>query len=303
MRARIHQQPLAVGRPVRRFPNLVCREDDAAGFRGDIVDRDLAAILGLLSAPLSENRGRGEQKSNERFHFLRIVAPLRSGEPVKSWNLIEKALTPDGKELTLHEHDGSYYIRLDGQPLMSTRQHTSEEKLGELACAHVKGKRAARVLIGGLGFGFTLRAALAVLAPDAAVVVAELLAQVIEWNRNSALPLASDAIADPRVRVVQQDVGELIRVARHKFDSIILDVDNGPAPLSAPRNRRLYELAGLQQMRAALRPGGCVAFWSAGPDAAFADLMARAGFTVEIQRARARGHSGATHTIFVGRAI
>jgi spermidine synthase len=222
---------------------------------------------------------------------------------VKTWNLIEQALTPEGKALSLHEHDGSYYIRLDGQPLMSTRKHTSEEKLAQVACAHAKGMRAARVLIGGLGFGFTLRAALAVLAADATVVVAELLAAVIDWNRNPALPLASDAIADPRVTVVQRDVGEAIRAARREFDSIMLDVDNGPAALSATRNRRLYELAGLQQMRAAVRPGGCVAFWSAGPDAAFADRMARAGFTVDVQGSRARGHSGAKHTIFLGRAV
>jgi spermidine synthase len=220
---------------------------------------------------------------------------------MKKWTLVDKTLTPDGKTISLHEHDGSYAIRVDGAQLMSTRRHGSEERLAELACAHVRGVRGARVLIGGLGFGFTLKAALSAVAPDATVVMAEILAAVIAWNSNPAFHLAADALADPRVIVRQQDVGEAIREARGSFDSIILDVDNGPAALSTVGNDRLYHHAGLQMARTALRPGGCVAFWSAAADPAFERRMIHAGFTVEVERCRAHSNSGARHILFLGR--
>lgn len=218
---------------------------------------------------------------------------------MKKWTTVDEALTPDGKTISLHEHDGSYTIRADGAQLMSTRQYASEEKLAELACAHVRGIRGARVLIGGLGFGFTLKAALRAVAPDATVVMAEILAAVIAWNSNPAFHLAAEAMADPRVMVLQQDVGEAIGRARGDFDSIILDVDNGPAALSTAGNGRLYDYAGLRLARTALRPGGCVAFWSAGPDPAFERRMVQAGFTVDVQRSRS--NSGARRTLFLGR--
>jgi spermidine synthase len=220
---------------------------------------------------------------------------------VKKWTTLERALTPDGKTISLEEHDGSYAIRVDGIPLMSTRQHASEEKLAELACAHLREMRGARVLIGGLGFGFTLKAALASLPADANVVVAELLGAVIAWNRDPELPLASKALADSRVTVRQEDAGIVIRRAREAFDSIILDVDNGPAALSTEDNAGLYDSAGLRQARAALRPGGCVAFWSVAPDTAFQRRLEQAGFGVEVQRCRSHGNSGRWHTLFLGR--
>jgi spermidine synthase len=220
---------------------------------------------------------------------------------VKKWTTVDQALTPDGKTISLHEHDGSYAIRVDGIPLMSTRQHASEEKLAELACAHLQGVRRARVLIGGLGFGFTLKAALAAVAGDATVVMAEILGAVIAWNRNPAFPLAAEWLADARVTVLQRDAGEAIREARGSFDSIILDVDNGPAALSTGGNGRLYDYTGLRHARAALRPAGCVAFWSVAPDAAFERLMAQAGFSVEVRRCRSHGSSGRWHTLFLGR--
>ena len=220
---------------------------------------------------------------------------------MKKWTAVDQALTPDGKTISLHEHDGSYMIRVDGVPLMSTRQHASEEKLAELACAHVRGIRGARVLIGGLGFGFTLRAALATVGADATVVVAEILSAVIAWNRNAVLPLAADALADPRVTVLQQDVVEAIREGRGSFDAIILDVDNGPAALSTDSNRRLYDSSGMRNARAALRPAGCLALWSVAPDPAFERLMTQAGFRVEVQRCRSHGSSGRWHTLFLGR--
>jgi spermidine synthase len=220
---------------------------------------------------------------------------------VKKWTPVDQTRTPDGKTVSLVEHDGSYTIRVDGAELMSTRQHASEEKIAELACAHLRWKRRARVLIGGLGFGFTLQASLSALAPDATVVVAEILAAVIAWNRNPLFHLAADAMADPRVTVLQQDVLEAIREARGGFDSIILDVDNGPAALSTESNGRLYNQAGLQLARAALRPAGCVAIWSAAPDPAFQKLMIRAGFTVDVRDCRSRANGGGRHTIFLGR--
>lgn len=220
---------------------------------------------------------------------------------MKKWTSVDKTLTPDGKTISLDEHDGSYTIRVDGATLMSTRQHGSEEKLAELACAHLKGKRRARVLIGGLGFGYTLKAALSALAPDASVVVAELLAAVIAWNRNPSFPLAADALADRRVTLLQQDVVETIRQERNGFDSILLDIDNGPASLTRDGNGHLYCDAGLRLARMALRPAGCLAFWAAAPDAAFEKLMTRAGFAVEVQTCRARPTGGRRHIIFLGR--
>jgi spermidine synthase len=220
---------------------------------------------------------------------------------VKKWTTVDRALTPDGKTISLEEHDGSYAIRVDGVPLMSTRQHASEEKLAELACAHLKGVRDARVLIGGLGFGFTLKAALAAIAADASVVVAELLGPVIGWNRNPACGLAAECLADSRVTILQRDVGDVIRGARRGFDSIILDVDNGPAALSTGGNDRLYDLAGLRHTRAALRPGGSLAVWSVAPDPAFQRRMTQAGFRVETERCRSHGSSGRSHTLFLGK--
>lgn len=221
---------------------------------------------------------------------------------MKKWTTLDQALTPDGKIVSLHEHDGSYTIRVDGATLMSTRQHASEETLARLACAHLKSRARARVLIGGLGFGFTLRASLAILAPDATVEVAEILASVIAWNRNPLYPLAAGAMADPRVKVLQQDVAEVIRQNPGAFDAILLDVDNGAAGLSMGANDRLYDYAGLAAARAALKPGGCVAFWSAAANAAFERLLARAGFQVQVEHCRARPHAGSRHTIFLGRA-
>jgi spermidine synthase len=220
---------------------------------------------------------------------------------VKKWTSVDKTLTADGKTISLDEHDGSYTIRVDGATLMSTRQHASEERIAELACAHLTGKRRARVLIGGLGFGFTLKAALSALAPDAAVVVAEILAAVIAWNRNPSFNLAAEAMEDPRVTVLNQDVAEVIRASRGGFDSIILDVDNGPAALSADSNNRLYNRVGLQLARTALRPEGCLAVWSVAPDPVFERLMTSVGFVVDVHSCRSRSKSGGRHTIFLGR--
>jgi spermidine synthase len=219
---------------------------------------------------------------------------------MKKTTIVDQTRTPDGRVLTLDEHDGAYTIRVDGSVLMGTRQHWSEERLAELACAHVKGRKGARVLIGGLGLGFTLKAALAIVAADARVTVAEILEAVIAWNRRVDLPLAAETLADPRVVVAQRDVVEVIREARGEFDSIMLDVDNGPAALTADANRGLYTMDGLLAAKAALRPDGCVAYWAAGPDATFEGMMKRAGFRVEVRTERARQGGGRRHPVFLG---
>jgi spermidine synthase len=213
---------------------------------------------------------------------------------LKKWNLIDESLTPAGKAITLWEHDGSYAIRVGAEELMSTRQHASEEKLAELACAGVKEKRRARVLVGGLGFGFTLRAVLAAVAKDTEVVVAELLGAVVKWNRDPALPLGSTALADRRVNVVEHDVVGVIGSVRGHFDCVILDVDNGPVALTAQGNAMLYSDDGISMIRASLRPGGCAAFWSAGSSGRFEKTLTRGGFTVTVERV-------GSHRIFLAR--
>lgn len=220
---------------------------------------------------------------------------------MKKWTTVDTARMPDGKVISLYEHDGTYSVRVGGTELMSTRRHASEEKIAELVCAQAKTISGPRILIGGLGFGFTLKAALSVLPSDAMVVLAEILAAVVAWNRNPSFNLAANAMADRRVIVLQEDVADAISESRDAFDCIILDVDNGSTALSTEGNRRLYTANGLFLIRTALRPGGCVAIWSAAPDPAFEKLLARAGFVVDVQRCRPHANSGGWHTIFLGR--
>ena len=211
-----------------------------------------------------------------------------------------RATTPDGRTLTLHERDGAFSIRVDGVELMSNRQHHSEERLAELACAHVRAKRGARVLVGGLGMGFTLRATLASLPPDARVTVAELVPAVIEWNSEPAFGLGADALRDPRVEVVAGDVADVIG-RRRGLDAILLDVDNGADGLTTAGNDALYAPAGLAAARAALVPGGCLAVWSATDDPAFVRRMERSGFGVTTERASLHAGGGSRASLFIGR--
>jgi spermidine synthase len=216
--------------------------------------------------------------------------------------LRDQALTPDGRAMMLYEHDGALTIRVAGVDLMTTRQHHSEEQLAQIACEPLRHTRHARVLIGGLGFGFTLRTALGILGADAAVVVAELMPAVIAWNREPGYGLAGTALDDPRVEVVVGDVAEVLRCHRAGFDAVILDVDNGAAGLTIADNRRLYTATGLARARAALRPGGCLAVWSAADDPAFVERMRRCGLTVTSERARVHAGGGAWNHLFIGRA-
>jgi len=195
--------------------------------------------------------------------------------------------TPDGARLSLHEHDGTFCIRLNGQDLMHSMTCASEVLLGELAAEHLSRNPAARVLIGGLGLGYTLKSVLAGAKAGASVEVAELMAEVVEWNRTFMAGLNGKLLDDPRVTVRLGDVVDIIAKARHgSYDAILLDVDNGPTPMVRASNARLYGAHGLQAMKAALRPGGRLAIWSASPDRSFEGRLRVAGFTAQAVPAR-----------------
>ena len=215
--------------------------------------------------------------------------------------LVDTATIPGGGELRLFRRGDDWTILLDdpviGGDLMNSRQFGSEEALASLTCTGLK--PGARVLIGGLGMGFTLRKALALLPARAEVVVAELVPAVIAWARGPLAGLHGDSLDDPRVRVVERDVAEVI--AGGPWDAILLDVDNGPDGLVRARNDRLYDEAGLSAARRALRAGGVLAVWSAAPDARFVARLKRGGFVVEEAVVRARGTKGPRHVIWLAR--
>jgi len=214
--------------------------------------------------------------------------------------LLAEATTDDGRLMTLHEHDGEFQISVAGVPLMSTRQHHSERRLAELACEHLSGRQAPRMLIGGLGLGFTLRAALEGLGPDAQVTVVELLPAVVEWNRNPDYRLAAGELEDPRVELVVGDVADVIRERPRGFDAILLDVDNGASELTTVSNKELYQAESLQRARAGLRAGGCLAVWSADKDPAFVERMVLFGFSVTTERVPAYPGGKVCNWLFAG---
>jgi len=220
---------------------------------------------------------------------------------VKKWRLLEQLTTPDGSQLSLAEHDGTYAIRVNGRELMSSRHSFSEEQLGVIACQSLRLVKGARVLIGGLGLGFTLRAALSTLAGDAQVVVAELLPEVVTWNRNPAYPLSSAALADPRTEVVLGDVARVIEASEARFDAIMLDADNQTTNMNTAGNSRLYQASGLAAVQRALTPDGTVVYWSAGEEPLFVERFRKGGFDVEVQRVRRHPSAKASHFLLVGR--
>lgn len=218
---------------------------------------------------------------------------------MKPLELLGDARTPNGTRIALYRHDGAYLVRADGVELMSTRRHLSEDRLAEVACAPLREMREARVLIGGLGLGFTLRAALRVLGKDAEVVVAELVAEVIAWNADPRYDLSHDAMADPRTRVVHEDVVAVLRQNPAGFDAIMLDTDNGPDGMLMSENAALYAARGIASTIAALRPGGRIVYWSVGDDPAFARALEEAGLRVKTLHVRAHATSGPMHTLYV----
>jgi spermidine synthase len=232
-------------------------------------------------------------------HSLSAVLGTSAG--VKKFERLEETRAPDGTVLTLYRHDGAYFIRVNGMELMSTRRHHSEDRLAEVVCAPLSNALHARVLIGGLGLGFTLRAALALLGANAQVVVAEILEDVIAWNRHPGYDLAGDALADARVELRRADVVRVLEQNAGSFDGIMLDVDNGAEPLTTAGNARLYRDEGIQLAVRALRPDGCLAYWSAERDSGFERALRRAGLSVDTERVRAHATSGGWYTLYLAR--
>ena len=215
--------------------------------------------------------------------------------------LIDTADLPDGGNLRLMRRGQDYMILFGRNELMSSRLRGSEEALATLAWERLKGRSRPHMLIGGLGMGFTLRAALGVLPGDAEVTVGELVPKIVEWARGPLAHLFGDSLEDPRVDIAVRDVYELIAGSRAAYDVILLDVDNGPDGLIHMANDRLYGPEGLRAAHAALRPGGVLAIWSAYPDKAFHERVRRAGFQVEEVKVRATGgRKGAHHVIWFG---
>lgn len=217
------------------------------------------------------------------------------------WVLLDTARIPgDGGELRLKKRGDEFSIMLGSNELMNSRLSGSEEALARLSCLRLRGRNRPQILIGGLGMGFTLRAALAELGPDAHVTVAELVPAVVAWARGPMAEVFGDSLTDPRVSCVERDVGALIRSSRSAYDAILLDVDNGPEGLTRQANDSLYDWAGLSAARTALTPGGVFAVWSSAPDNAFTQRLRKAGFGVDEVGARAHGtRRGARHTIWI----
>lgn len=217
--------------------------------------------------------------------------------------LVGTAEVPGGPPLRLFRRGRDFMIVLDRNELMSTRAFGSEEALGTLTCDRLAGRKAPQLLIGGYGMGFTLRAVLARLGADARVTLVELVPGIIEWARGPMAELTAGCLDDHRVTLTMGDVGDATRAGPGRYDAILLDVDNGPDGLTRPANDGIYTDRGLAEARAALRPGGVLAVWSAAPDPKFARRLSQAGFRAEEVRVRARGNGkGATHVIWFAEA-
>ncbi len=224
-----------------------------------------------------------------------------SGLSMIPFLLLAQSQTPEGAELTLHAHYTHFYLRVNRQPLMGTNASESEKMLAQLACDRLCDKPKVRVLIGGLGFGFTLRRVLELVGKEARVQVAELLPEVVTWNREYLSSVNGLLLDDKRVEVVVEDVFQVIsRAPAAHYDAILLDVDNGPIAMVQDGNARLYQAQGFAAITHALRPGGRVTFWSASTDHGFAKRLAKAGFKVETVASKAYPQAKrSTHTIFV----
>lgn len=202
--------------------------------------------------------------------------------------LLGTARVPDGARLRLVRNGENFVILLDHNELMSSDIFASEEALATMTCDRLGDRADTQLLVGGYGMGFTLRAALATLAGDAGVTVAEIVPEIIAWARGPIKRLTDGCLDDARVQLVQDDVAMLIEAANGAYDAILLDVDNGPEGLTRRVNDWLYSIEGLQAAMVALRPGGILAVWSATPDDDFAALLAKAGFAVSVVTMDAR---------------
>lgn len=216
------------------------------------------------------------------------------------WELIECAQVPGGGEVCLYRRGAEFSIRVGNRELMNNRAHASEEALARLALSRIVELPEPRILIGGLGMGFTLAAVLRDVGPNGHVVVAELLPAVVAWNRGPLGHLAGYPLKDARVIVREGDVAEALRASRHEYDAILLDVDNGPEGLARRENDWLYARPGLEAAQDALRPGGVLAVWSAGSHAVFVRRLRQVGFSVTETQVPAHGSGkGRRHTIWL----
>jgi spermidine synthase len=216
------------------------------------------------------------------------------------WVLLDEVNVPgDGDVMKLYQRAFEFSISVKNDELMNSRMHGSEDALAELACKRVADRENPRVLIGGLGMGFTLRAALENMGSNAEVVVAELVPAVVKWNRTHLAELADRPLEDPRVVVRESDVGLVINEQTEAYDEIMLDVDNGPDALTHEGNDKLYTRGGIDAAKKALKSGGILGIWSAEPDKSFTKRLRGAGFKVEEITVRARGTKGRRHTIWL----
>ena len=217
------------------------------------------------------------------------------------WEEIDRASIPgNADEVRLLKRGPEFSIRTTGAELMNSRVHGSEDALAELALRRIDRTHGLRILIGGLGMGFTLAAALGLAKADTRITVSELIPAVVRWNREHLGHLAGMPLDDPRVAVAEEDVAETIRKRKSAWDAILLDVDNGPAGLTRKSNDRLYGKSGLLAALSALRPGGILAVWSSGADEAFTRRLKQSGFQAQTATVRARKPGkGARHTIWL----
>ncbi|MGB0415588.1 MAG: spermidine synthase [Coraliomargarita sp.] len=215
---------------------------------------------------------------------------------------LAESTTPDGAPMALYEHDGAFSISFQGQELMHSGASASELRLGELGVERLSEEGSPRVLIGGLGLGFTLQTTLSGLGPEARVDVAELLQQVIDWNRDHLQAVNGGLVDDPRVNLLVADAVQLIRKANpNTYDAMILDVDNGPTGMVKPSNGSLYSVKGLHSVRSALKPGGRVVFWSACEDQYFKKRLGYVGFRVGVVPAKVHERAKrAAYRIYIG---
>lgn len=220
---------------------------------------------------------------------------------MRHWKLLGEAVIPGSDQnLLLYQGKDDFFIKISGgHELMSTRKHGSEDALGELPCKRLKNPDTAKVLIGGLGMGFTLAAVLAEVGAQAEVTVAELIPEVVDWNRGPLGERSGMPLDDQRSRVYIGDVAKLLRKSRGIFDVIAMDVDNGPEGLTQSANDWLYSTQGIIAAQDALTPDGILAYWSAGPAPAFRDRLRRCGFVIDEQTVFAHGNKGARHTIWL----
>ena len=217
------------------------------------------------------------------------------------WKLIDTAQIPgNGGELQLHQRSTEFSISIvGGGVLMNTRAHGSEDALADVTCCKISDRPQPRVLIGGLGMGFTLAAALKQLGDNAEVVVAELIPAVVKWNQGPLGEHAGNPLRDKRSSVREGDVAKILRADYQTFDAILLDVDNGPEGLTRKKNDWLYSMDGLTESYTALRPKGLLAVWSAGPDRNFTERLRKVGFSVKQVKVREHKNKGGHHTIWL----